>query len=161
MDGWRHCAFHSHYIGPSLQIQGYSGPDNQDSGWWKFDLPPLWEERQNATLAEVCAFQWYSANRAILEFVDKTGVDYLRVRYEDLLTGFAGHPTDFQSLRRWLGNDDFLSEKYGTIPFVMATHTPEPRRWRRNAATFGSVLRDTQVRQIANRLGYCNGNDWL
>jgi sulfotransferase family protein len=161
MDGWRHCGFHSHYIGPSLQIQGYSRPDNRDSGWWKFDLPPSWEERQSATLAEVCSFQWYSANQSILEFAENTGVDYLRIRYEDLLTDFARHPADLQALRRWLGNHEFLAEKSGTIPFVMATHIPQPRRWRRNAAALGSALRDAQVSQVANRLGYCNENDWL
>ncbi len=63
-----------------MAIDGYQGAN------WKFLVPPGWREYVTGhTLAEVCAFQWASANRAVLEARD--GVDperWIDLSYEEL-----------------------------------------------------------------------------
>ena len=86
LDGWLYRGFHAHYIPGGLHIAGYCdrGPAAEQR-WWKFDLPPGWQEWTCRPLEEVCAFQWRAAHQAILEFVAAEPVDYFRLRYEDLV----------------------------------------------------------------------------
>ena len=64
-----------------LSIEGYSGRS------WRFLVPPGWRDYASGrTLAEVCAFQWVSANEAIL--AAKGSIDparWVEVSYEELL----------------------------------------------------------------------------
>ena len=83
-DGWRHRGFHSHDLGSDLHLTDYVDRDGTPSSWWKFDLAPGWEEVSKTSLLEVCAFQWRTAHRWILDG-DLDGQDYLRVRFEDLM----------------------------------------------------------------------------
>jgi len=65
-----------------LEISGYAG------NTWQFIVPPGWEEYATGrSLAEVCAFQWIAANRAILEAREALGRErWADVRYEDLVS---------------------------------------------------------------------------
>jgi hypothetical protein len=52
---------------------------------WAFFLPPGWRQYNRASLADVCAFQWMSANRLALEA--RTAIppgQWIQLRYEDL-----------------------------------------------------------------------------
>ena len=66
-DGWRYPrGFHAHRI-PSCRPQPCEelGPHPVE-GYWKYDLPPGWENLQQGLLVEICAFQWHSAHRHII-----------------------------------------------------------------------------------------------
>ena len=52
---------------------------------WHFFLPPGWRAYNRASLEEVCAFQWSSANRLALEAKGSIpGDQWIELRYEDL-----------------------------------------------------------------------------
>jgi len=83
MDGWRDGRFGlSQFLGRSPV------PVNIDQGRfkeWHFFLPPGWRDYCNASLEEVCAFQWVTANRMALDA--KSGIpvsQWIQVRYEDI-----------------------------------------------------------------------------
>ena len=64
-----------------LSIEGYSGRK------WRFLVPPGWRGYTSGrSLAEVCAFQWVSANEAVL--AAKARIDperWIEISYEELL----------------------------------------------------------------------------
>ena len=84
-DGWRHRGFHAHRMPSPLAIEGYADATSDNRWWWKLDLPPGWTAYTGADLLGVCAFQWRSTHRAILNDASCGGPDYLRVRFEDLI----------------------------------------------------------------------------
>jgi hypothetical protein len=52
---------------------------------WHFFLPPGWRAYNQASLEEVCAFQWSSANRLALDA--RAGIpdaQWIELRYEDI-----------------------------------------------------------------------------
>src|SRR5581483_7646733 len=54
---------------------------------WHFFLPPGWRDYNRATLEEVCAFQWITANRLALAARDHIDPrQWIEVRYEDIFT---------------------------------------------------------------------------
>ena len=52
---------------------------------WHFFLPPGWRDYNQASLEEVCAFQWLSANRLALDAAAQLPAEqWIPVRYEDI-----------------------------------------------------------------------------
>jgi len=52
---------------------------------WHFFLPPGWRDYNRASLEEVCAYQWISANRLALEAAKHLPSDqWIQMRYEDI-----------------------------------------------------------------------------
>ncbi len=162
-DGWHHWGFHSHYIGADLEIPGYSEEISADRGWWKFDLPPGWENYRQVPIEQICAFQWSEAHRAILEFVQRNDVDYRRVRFEEFCNGAASRLKVFRELSAWLGisEHNLLKTLSLPLPLVMATKDPRPGRWRDNAKILGRVINDAAIRSLATTLGYKDKSQWL
>ena len=73
VDGWRYNGFYSHRSSNPLRIAGYSdrtGPFGEH--WWKFDVPPGWEDFAERPLVEVCAYQWLTAHQGTLEFLSSS-----------------------------------------------------------------------------------------
>ena len=84
IDGWR---FDGHfrmdlYLGPPPTAVAIDGGAFND---WSFFYPPGWRDWNRAGLAEVCAFQWLSANRLALEAKRAVPADqWIQLRYEDI-----------------------------------------------------------------------------
>jgi hypothetical protein len=122
------------------RLRGWRGPA------WSLLLPPGWQALSGHSLAEICAFQWESANRIILDDLEKLAPErWIACNYEDLLTDtehavrrickFAGLEVD-QRLQRLIS---------GTLPLSRYTHTaPDPDKWRKNAEEIESVLPSLQ-----------------
>lgn len=161
VDGWRHRGFHAHRMPVPLRIGGYADDPSADRRWWKFDLPPGWLDYSDAPLMRVCAFQWCAAHEAILEGIEKHGLEHTVVRFEDL----AAAPSRSATLARvcdWLGVpfDPHLRRVAAEgIPPVMATAPPQAGRWRSRAEAVRSVI-DTRTRDLAERLGYGSDAEW-
>jgi hypothetical protein len=87
MDGWRLGRSDGgfgleKFFGPSPEPVAINGGEFRE---WHFFLPPGWRAYNRASLEEVCAFQWSSANRLALEA--KQGIadaQWIELRYEDL-----------------------------------------------------------------------------
>jgi len=87
IDGWRlgrsDGAFHlSQFFGPFPEPVAINDGEFNE---WHFFLPPGWREYNRASLEEVCAFQWLSANRLALAAKASIPSDrWIQLRYEDL-----------------------------------------------------------------------------
>jgi Sulfotransferase family len=162
-DGWYHWGFHSHYVGSELEIPGYSHAERPDRGWWKFDLPPGWQEYLRSPLEEICAFQWRAAQDAILEFAHDAGVDYKRIRFEEILNAVDGRQDFLPDLCDWLeipGDELKAALAKGLSP-VMATQAPRKRRWRDRANILMRVLNQPAIRNLSETLGYSDESEWI
>ena len=160
-DGWRHRGFHAHRMPEPLDIAGYTDVRPQDRMWWKFDLPPGWSAYTAAPLPQVCAFQWRTCHRWIL---DALGVadDHLRLRFEDLIGPPAVRQAAFGRLAGWLGIPAEPLRRVadeGVAP-MSATVPPAPGRWRQRASLIGTAL-DERVRSVAEELGYGADDEWI
>lgn len=70
------------FLGPSPVPVSINGGEFHE---WHFFLPPGWRDYNNATLEEVCAFQWISANRLALDARARIPPSqWTTLRYEDI-----------------------------------------------------------------------------
>lgn len=87
MDGWRHGRRDGDFglekfFGPSPDPVAVNGGEFRE---WHFFLPPGWREYNHASLEEVCAYQWLTANGLALEGRDAVERErWIELRYEDL-----------------------------------------------------------------------------
>jgi Sulfotransferase family len=132
-----------------LSITGYEGKT------WKFLMPRGWREYASGrTLAEVCAFQWVTANEAILAAKDQIGADrWVDVRYETLIES----PTETVTrVLQQLGlpPDEQVRQHAATLDrrVTKAVSAPSARKWMRDVAEIQPIL--PQIRPMMERLGY-------
>jgi len=87
MDGWRMGRVDgrfelTQFFGPFPEEVAIEGGQFRE---WCFFLPPGWRAYNHASLAEVCAFQWMTANRLALEAKKQIPPEqWIHLRYEDL-----------------------------------------------------------------------------
>lgn len=87
MDGWRigrtDGRFElSQFFGPFPEPVAINGGEFKE---WAFFLAPGWRDYNSASLEEVCAFQWISANRMALEAKKAIPAQqWIQLRYEDV-----------------------------------------------------------------------------
>ena len=87
MDGWRQGRTDG-----SFGLEQFFGPFPESVAInvgefkeWHFFLPPAWREYNTATLEEVCAFQWITANHMALEAKKYIpAAQWIHLRYEDI-----------------------------------------------------------------------------
>ncbi|MFH8349959.1 sulfotransferase [Streptomyces sp. NPDC018045] len=161
-DGWRYHGFHAHRMEKPLDIAGYVEQNEDNRWWWKFDLPPGWEEYTGARLADVCAFQWRSAHEAVLGHLGDASTDSMTMRFEDLTTDPAGRIAAFEKLSAWLGiplAGDFRRAVHHGIRPVVATARPRGWRWKERAAVIEPAI-DRKTAEVAERLGYGDRSQW-
>lgn len=157
MDGWLSpVAFFSHdleRIGLDLSIRGYSDTVSFGKRWWKFDLPPNWQEYLNTSLEEVCLNQWLSAHQAIID----SRVSSLSVSFEEFLSDPAGI---IQKITSYLGLPEMLS--LPIFPVTMATEAPKIRRWHKRETDLLRMGKRQDVQMMMDRLAYSmNPETWL
>lgn len=87
MDGWRMGRVDgrfelSQFFGPFPEEVAINGGEFRE---WCFFLPPGWRDYNRASLEEVCAYQWLSANRLALEAKRLIPPEqWVHLRYEDV-----------------------------------------------------------------------------
>ncbi|BBB60830.1 hypothetical protein UNDKW_2557 [Undibacterium sp. KW1] len=157
MDGWLSpVAFFSHdleRIGLNLSIRGYSDTVSFGKRWWKFDLPPNWQEYLNTNLEEVCLNQWLSAHQAIID----SRVTSLSVSFEEFLSDPAGI---IQKITSYLGLPEMRS--LPVFPVTMATEAPKIRRWHKRETDLLRMGKRKDVQMMMDSLAYSmNPETWL
>lgn len=121
-DGWNSSGFHSHYFPNRLNI-----PDYQSHSWWKFDLPPNWDNYLNHNLIDICTFQWKSNYEYILNFLsNKT---FYSINYDD----FFQIDTLNNKLNMFYEQLNIASLRHATLPQSMTTYPPQKNRWEEKA----------------------------
>jgi hypothetical protein len=127
------------------RLRGWRGPK------WSLLLPPDWLTVSGRPLQEVCAFQWESANRIILD--DLEAIDdgrWAAVSYQAMIDD---PETEIERLCAFadLDLDGRLRETLSKpLPLSRYTHTrPDSEKWRRNEAEILSVY--DSVREVEDR----------
>jgi hypothetical protein len=70
------------FFGPSPEPVAINGGEFRE---WHFFLPPGWRDYNRASLEDVCAFQWISANRLALDAARTIPAEqWIHLRYEDI-----------------------------------------------------------------------------
>jgi len=137
------------------RLHGWNGPP------WSLLLPPGWQNMRGKSLQEICAFQWRSANRTVMEDLKHIpGSRWTTLSYQSLLDEplkamerlceFAGLEID-DRLRRRLQKP---------LPLSRYTHTePTADKWRKNENEIESVLDSlADTEKQLGLLGYQRSN---
>ena len=118
------------------RLRGWRGPA------WSLLLPPGWQALSGHSLPEICAFQWESANRIILDDLDATAPDrWIACNYDELTTSTEKairKICDFAELEV----DERLHKRISEVlPHSRFTHTaPNRDKWRKNEAEITPLL---------------------
>ena len=113
---------------------------------WSLLLPPGWQNLNRRPLAEICAFQWETSNRIILDDLEKLPRErWIACDYDDL-TRRTEHVIkqicDFAELEV---DHRFVQRFSGSLPLSRYTQTaPDPDKWRKNETEIVPVLKSTE-----------------
>jgi hypothetical protein len=156
MDGWRHGRTDGgfglqKFFGPSPEPVAINGGEFRE---WHFFLPPGWRAFNRASLEEVCAFQWLSANRLALEAKDAIPAEqWIELRYEDL---FERPVEMFRELFERLGlafGEPMRAHCANLRPTSIVKGAPQRHKWKeRNREAIERIL--PLIAPLQQRLGY-------
>ena len=154
VDGWRFRGFHAHRLAQPHAIEGAPERD-----WWKYDLPPGWQDWTNRSLVEVAGFQWRSAHAR----TSSRPGEKMRCRSASRTSWVrtAWRPSRAYS-PGWapISTHPCAQSSPQGCPVVMATERPRQRRWFARAELLEPVLADPEVNEVAEALGYTDRADW-
>jgi hypothetical protein len=146
MEAWRSSRWKTY---PGLP--GWQGPP------WSLLLPPGWQNLNGKSLAEICAYQWRSANRTVLnDLRELPRQRWVSLSYESLLSDPAS------SIERLCAFadvqiDERLRSRLGEpLPLSRFTQTqPSADKWRKNENAIAAVLPElTALESELAELGY-------
>jgi hypothetical protein len=156
MDGWRHGRTDgrfelSQFFGPFPEPVAIEDGQFRE---WAFFLAPGWRAYNRASLAEVCAFQWVSANRLALDAKPMVPPDqWIQLRYEDV---FDRPVQMFREAFERLGlpfTSEFEARCANLRPTSVVKGRPRPQKWREhNPEAVERVL--PTIRPLMQELGY-------
>jgi len=156
IDGWRlgrtDGSFHlSQFFGPFPEPVAINHGEFRE---WHFFLPPGWRDYNRASLEEVCAFQWISANRLALEGKRLIPPEnWIQLRYEDL---FERPVEMFREAFERLGVpfDDTLRRRCEHLaPTSIVKGKPKKQKWKdHNPEAIERIL--PMIRPMMEELGY-------
>lgn len=133
------------------ELPGWSGP-------WSLLLIPGWQKLVGRPLNEVAAAQWDTANRILLDDLERLPRDrWCSVSYTDLI----GDPqATIERLCRFASLDWNEDLRHSALPTARHTLTPPaPNKWKRNAAEMESVL--PQLKGTVQRIKQVMSQDVL
>ena len=153
MDGWRHDGHFrlSQFLGPSPEPVAINGGEFTE---WSFFLPPGWRDYNQASLEEVCAYQWVTANRMALEA--KKAIpppQWIHLRYEDI---FERPVAMFQEAFERLGipfTEDLRQRCANLHPTSIVKGAPKRQKWKEhNPDAIRRIL--PVIRPLMQEMGY-------
>lgn len=156
MDGWRvgrsDGRFElSQFFGPFPDLVSINGGEFKE---WSFFLAPGWRQYSHASLEEVCAFQWISANRMALEARKSIPTrQWVHLRYEDIFE----HPVAmFRAAFEQLDipfNSAMQARCAHLRPTSVVSGAPTKQKWKeRNPEAIERVL--PTIAPLMRELGY-------
>jgi len=141
------------FFGPSPVPVEINGGEFRE---WHFFLPPGWRDYNRASLEEVCAFQWISANRLALDAArDVPAAQWIQVRYEDI---FERPVEMFRTVFERLGLPfDARMEAHcaglSGRPTSIVKGTPKKQKWKEsNPEAIARIL--PAIAPLMRELGY-------
>lgn len=141
------------FLGPSPEPVAINGGEFSE---WHFFLPPGWRQYNHASLEEVCAFQWISANRLALDAATALPAGlWCRVRYEDI---FERPVEMFREVFEWLDLPfDARMEAHcaglGGKPTSIVKGVPMKQKWKQsNPEAIERIL--PMITPLMREMGY-------
>ena len=128
-----------------IKITGY------DDDVWKFSIPADWKDWLDKSLAEVCAHQWADAHKNALESFDQMDIDYVHVKFEDLLAdpqSVIANLCDFAEVEFSSKMRKIVEE----MPLVNTASKPSEEKFKQNEAGLEKVKAILEPVQV--QLGY-------
>lgn len=165
-DGWLYRGFFSHNLKfffhknntglTRLRISGYSNQYEWSRWWWNFNLPPGWQDYIERSLEEVCAFQWYSTNKATQEYISGKKVKFCQVKYENIVSSLESRVNEIGKITNFIGIDKDVIKTLilDRLPIVQATQPPQFYRWKKRKDIILPILNDPKISKMYNELGY-------
>jgi Sulfotransferase family len=156
MDGWHMGRTDgrfelSQFFGPFPEPVAINGGEFRE---WAFFLPPGWQGYNSASLAEVCAFQWISANRLALDAMRSIPTaQWIHLRYEDVFERPVEMFRDaFARLELPFGTE--MAARCANLqPTSVVKGRPKQQKWREhNPEAIESIL--PMIRAMQLELGY-------
>ena len=137
MDGWRKGRVDggfglTQFFGPSPQPVAINGGEFSE---WHFFLPPGWRDYNDASLEEVCAFQWISANQLALKAKEKVPqTQWIQIRYEEMVDDpLAVFGSVFEQLDVPFDNKlQQLATSLDRRPTSIVSGPPQHHKWRKH-----------------------------
>jgi len=173
-DGWLHRGFFSHNLLPyfnsnndlkRLSIKGYSDILPFGGHWWNFDLPEGWQSVADKDLVEVCAFQWYSANAEILQYLSSGRTKYCTFHYENMIRNISSRTEEVRKMLDFSGipESEIYQLQLDDLPVIQSTLPPQLYRWKKRKDIILRLLNDPKILEMSARLGYLKENmeEWL
>ena len=131
LEGWR-----------SRRFVAYRGMPGWPFREWSFLLVPGWEALQHCSLAEIAAYQWKSANAAIIEDLQTLPASSWRlIRYADLIQApqrIITAISEFGGLRRDARIEQRLVQPLPVSRFTLSA--PAPEKWRKYETEIAAVF---------------------
>lgn len=122
------------------RLPGWRGPP------WSLLLPPGWQELNGKPLEDICAFQWESANRIILDDLDRLPRDrWMACSYDDVTDRTeetVQRICHFSGLEMDRHLQDYVT---GPLPHSRFTQTaPQKEKWRMNENEIQGILQQLE-----------------
>lgn len=156
MQGWRYGRTDgsfalSQFFGPFPEPVAVNGGEFTE---WAFFLAPGWQQYNHASLEEVCAFQWISANRLALEARKQIPAEqWIHLRYEDVFE----RPVDmFRDAFERLDvpfTADLRARCANLAPTSIVKGVPKKQKWRDDNPEAIDRIRE-RIRPMMESLGY-------
>jgi hypothetical protein len=167
-DGWLYRGFFSHNLKTffnkdkralgvkMLGISGYSDKHTWGKWWWNYDLPSSWQDYAQSRLEEVCGFQWYSANRAIQEYLNQRENQHCRVSYENIIKSLDSRKKEIVKIMNFIGMGSSVIKQLelDKLPIVQATEIPQLYRWKKRANILLPIINSPKISEMSVRMGY-------
>lgn len=155
MDGWRHDGHFrlSQFLGDSPELVAINDSEFSE---WSFFLPPGWRDYNHASLEDVCAYQWITANSMALEarnIIPRR--QWIQLRYEDI---FEQPIEMFRPVFEQLGiTFDYRLEKrcaeLNKRPTSIVKGAPKRQKWKQhNPVAIERIL--GKIQPLMQELGY-------
>ena len=118
------------------RLQDWQGPP------WSLLLPPDWQKMNGCSLAQICAFQWESANRILLDDLQELPRHrWTTVSYESLVDEPERTVESLCDLTDLEMDERLRDRVQKPLPLSRLTHTrPAAEKWRKNQAEIEPVL---------------------
>lgn len=121
---------------------------------WRYVLPPGWENYTDKTLEEVCAFQWISSNKAVIEELRAIETNrQFSISYEELISDTSKtieKVCDFVEIPYEGG-----IKRFAQNPPVVSTpkdEKPKEDKWKKNENLIRNIY--PMIEPMMNQLGY-------
>ena len=136
-----------------MNIKGYSDKFEGGKYWWNYDLPKGWSKYINKTLQEICFFQWFIANKHILNYISKNKKKHIKIKFENIID--TPHRVDtFKKITNFIGLKNNYNVQLNNLPLVQITSKPKNFKWKEKEKEILPLIKRKNILKFIKKIGY-------